>query len=429
MVNSVVVLGTQWGDEGKGKIVDMLTESVQAVVRYQGGHNAGHTLVINGKKSILRLIPSGIFHSHIQCYLGNGVVVSLETLKQEIETLESQGIQVRDRLFVSPFATLVMPYHVAIDKAVEQARSAAIGTTGRGIGPSYEDKVARRALRVIDILDQDTLSTKLETILQYHNFLLSEYYQQPTLNFGEVYEQICQYAEFVRPLVTDVAARLATHRRQGDKILFEGAQGFYLDIDHGTYPFVTSSNTNVASAAIGSGYGVRHLDHILGITKAYTTRVGSGPFITELNDDVGVMLAERGHEFGSVTGRPRRCGWLDLVLLQRAIEVNSIDSLALTKLDVLDELAEIKICVGYRLHGETLTTPPLTLAEWDQCEPIYESLPGWQTSTLGISKLENLPEKAREFINRIESLGIPVSIISTGPDRVETIIKRDPFDF
>lgn len=428
MVSNVVVIGTQWGDEGKGKIVDLLTERVQAVVRYQGGHNAGHTLVIKGKKSILRLIPSGIFHPNIKCYLGNGVVISLATLKKEIDTLEQDGLNVRDRLFVSPNAPLVMPYHVAIDKAVEQAKGAsAIGTTGRGIGPCYEDKVARRAIRVIDILQENVFRTKLEGILQYHNFLLREYYQQPTLDFSEVCDTILEYADFIRPLVTDVTLALDNHRLNGDKILFEGAQGFYLDIDHGTYPFVTSSNTSVASAATGSGFGVHHLDHILGITKAYTTRVGSGPFITELENELGQALAKRGHEFGSVTGRPRRCGWLDMVLLKRAIQVNSINSIALTKLDVLDEFSEIKICVGYQLRGEKLISPPLNTEDWQDCEPIYETLPGWNTSTLSAQAITDLPARAQAFIQRIETLaGIPISIVSTGPGREETILVDSP---
>jgi adenylosuccinate synthase len=429
MVNTVVVIGTQWGDEGKGKIIDMLTHPVQAIVRYQGGHNAGHTLIINGKKNVLRLIPSGIFHADIQCYLGNGVVVSLPTLKKEVEVLESQGLSVRDRLVVSPYAPLVMPYHVAIDQAMERAKGgSAIGTTGRGIGPCYEDKIARRAIRVIDSLQEDVLKEKLAINLQYHNFLLREYYRQPSLDFSTVLDEVMSYTDFIRPLVQDVSQALEQHRLRGEKILFEGAQGYYLDIDHGTYPYVTSSNTTVACAASGSGFGVRHLDYMLGVTKAYTTRVGSGPFITELNNTTGKEIAERGHEFGSVTGRPRRCGWLDIVLLKQAARVNSLNGLALTKLDVLDDFPTVKLCVGYRYGGEVIHSTPMSIETWTQCEPVYESFPGWQSSTAGIREFSELPQAAVDFIRRIEELsGLPVTIVSTGPGREDTIVISDPF--
>ncbi len=429
MGKNVVILGTQWGDEGKGKIVDLLTDQVAAVVRYQGGHNAGHTLVIDGEKTVLHLIPSGILRSNVMCFIGNGVVLSPEALLKELKALEAKGVPVRDRLRISPACPLILPYHVALDQAREKARGEAkIGTTGRGIGPAYEDKVSRRGLRVADLFHRERFAAKLGEVLDYHNFALQHYYKVDPVDFQKTLDEAMEYAEWLRPLMTDVTARLHELRREGANIMFEGAQGSLLDIDHGTYPFVTSSNTTAGGTATGSGFGPLYLDYVLGITKAYTTRVGSGPFPTELFDEVGARLAERGHEFGSTTGRARRCGWFDAVILRRAIEINSISGLCLTKLDVLDGLDVIRICVGYRNADGAVIEAPTDADSYIGLEPVYEDVPGWQDSTLGIKTLEGLPANARAYIARIEELvGAPIDIISTGPDRNETVILRKLF--
>lgn len=430
MGNNIVVLGTQWGDEGKGKVVDLLTKNVGAVVRYQGGHNAGHTLWINGKKTILRLIPSGILRSNVHCYIGNGVVVSPDALIEEINELENNKQNVRDRLFISPGCPLILPSHIALDKAREIKKGkSAIGTTGRGIGPAYEDKVARRALKVGDLLHKDRLDEKLKEILEYHNFLLVNYYKQDAIDTIELQEKVHKWSEELSPMITDVTTRLHNYRKEGVNILFEGAQGVYLDIDHGTYPFVTSSNTCIGSVTNGSGFGALYLDYILGITKAYTTRVGSGPFPTELFDETGEMLAKNGNEFGSVTGRARRCGWFDAVLLKRSIELNSISALCLTKLDVLDGFNTIKIAVAYKDGaGNRIEHPPVAAEEYANLTAIYEELPGWEETTADIKNIEDLPVNARKYIERIESLlNIKIDLISTGVERDSTIILRNPF--
>ncbi len=430
MGNNVVIIGTQWGDEGKGKIVDLLTEKATAVARFQGGHNAGHTLVINGEKTVLRLIPSGILRPHVTCYIGNGVVLSPEALLSEMDELLSRGIDVDKRLKISEACPLVMPYHVAIDQAREaKLGKHKIGTTGRGIGPTYEDKVARRAIRVADLFNPKVFREKLENVMEYHNFVLTQYLDQPAISVDQVYEETMEHAKRLLPLVADVALELRTRQRNNEHIMFEGAQGTFLDIDHGTYPFVTSSNTSAGGAATGTGIGPLYLDYILGIVKAYTTRVGSGPFPTELECEIGQGLAERGKEFGSVTGRARRCGWFDVPVLRRSVDINSITGLCLTKLDVLDGMDEVKICVDYELDGETVTHPPYGADNFAKCKPIYETLPGWSESTIGIKEYDALPENAKRFIKRIEELvGAPIDIISTGPDRSETLVLRDPFD-
>jgi adenylosuccinate synthase len=429
MGRNVVVIGAQWGDEGKGKVVDLLTDRVQAVVRFQGGHNAGHTLVIDGKKTVLHLIPSGILHDGVRCLIGNGVVVSPEALVQEIRMLEGEGIPARERLKISAACPLILPYHIALDHAREQARGkSAIGTTGRGIGPAYEDKAARRALRLGDILHRDRFASRLGEVLDYHNFVLRQYHKSKTIDFQEVLEQTLGLAEFLTPLVTDIAEILRTCERRGESVLFEGAQGTWLDIDHGTYPYVTSSNTTAGGACTGSGVGPRHIDYVLGITKAYTTRVGAGPFPTELSDEMGQHLAQRGQEFGATTGRPRRCGWFDAVPLRRAAFLNSLSGLCVTKLDVLDGLDTIRVCVGYRYGEELLSTPPVGADGFAVCEPIYEELPGWRESTLRVKEYATLPANARRYLKRIEELvETPVDIISTGPERSETIVLRHPF--
>ncbi len=429
MGKNVVILGTQWGDEGKGKIVDLLTDQVAAVVRYQGGHNAGHTLVIDGEKTVLHLIPSGILRENVTCFIGNGVVLSPEALLKELTQLEAKGVPVRDRLRISPACPLILPYHVALDQAREKARGEAkIGTTGRGIGPAYEDKVSRRGLRVADLFHRERFAAKLGEVLDYHNFALQHYYKVEPVDFQKTLDEAMGYAEWLKPLMTDVTARLHEMRREGVNIMFEGAQGSLLDIDHGTYPFVTSSNTTAGGTATGSGFGPLFLDYVLGITKAYTTRVGSGPFPTELFDSVGARLAERGHEFGSTTGRARRCGWFDAVILRRAIEINSISGLCLTKLDVLDGLDVIRICVGYRNEAGAVIEAPTDADSYIGLEPVYEDVPGWHESTLGVKTLEGLPENARAYIAKVEELvGAPIDIISTGPDRHETIILRKVF--
>lgn len=429
MGKSVVVLGTHWGDEGKGKIVDLLTDHVQTVVRFQGGHNAGHTLVIDGKKTILHLIPSGILHANVRSYIGNGVVLSPTALLKEINELAAENIPVAERLKISAACNLLLPYHEAIDKAREKSRGTAIGTTGRGIGPAYEDKVARRGLRVCDLLNPERMQEKLKEIAAYHNFILQNYYKTDPISYEEVLEEVLLAATIIKPLIADVAVLLAEHHENGENLLFEGAQGIYLDIDNGTYPFVTSSNTTAGAACTGSGYGPLNLNYILGITKAYTKRVGAGPFPTELTDAIGESLRQRGAEFGSTTGRPRRCGWLDAAALKRAVQINTISGLCITKLDVLDELPVVRIGVGYRLNGKELIFPPIDGEDLKNCQPIYEELPGWQESTFGKTKLDQLPKNALFYLRRIEEItGVPVDIISTGPDRNHTIILRHPFE-
>lgn len=429
MGRNVVILGSQWGDEGKGKIVDLLTERADCVVRFQGGHNAGHTLVIDGEKTVLHLIPSGILHDNVECLIGNGVVISPAALMEEITQLEQKGVPVREKLRISDACPLVMPYHVQIDLARETALGkAAIGTTKRGIGPAYEDKIARRAIKFGDLLQPDCFAKKLAEVLKYHNFILQNYYQQAPLDYQQVLDETLALGEKITPMIADIPELLNQHRLKGSHILFEGAQGSSLDIDHGTYPFVTSSNTTAGGTATGSGFGPLYLDYVLGITKAYTTRVGAGPMPTEINGDDGLLLAQRGHEFGSTTGRPRRCGWFDAAALRRAIYVNSISGLCITKLDVLDTFDTIQLGIGYRCQGKELTVLPADAALVSQCEPIYEELPGWQQSTVGIKNYDDLPENAKAYLQRIESiLGIPIDIISTGPDRNETMVLKELF--
>ncbi|ADJ27497.1 adenylosuccinate synthase [Nitrosococcus watsonii] len=429
MAKNVVVVGCQWGDEGKGKLVDLLTDRVGAVVRFQGGHNAGHTLVIRGKKTILHLVPSGILRDNVLCVIGNGVVVSPSALMEEIRMLEQEGVPAQERLKISPACALVLPYHVALDRARETARGErAIGTTGRGIGPAYEDKVARRTLRVGDLFDEDRFAANLAEIMDYHNFILRDYYRAEVVSYEQVLEQVLEFKANFNHLVTDVPMLLAKLRREGKNILFEGAQGAFLDIDHGTYPFVTSSNTTAGSAATGSGVGPHDLDCVVGITKAYATRVGHGPFPTELENDTGAHLAQRGQEFGATTHRPRRCGWLDLVALRRAAIINSISSLCITKLDVLDGLERLCLCVAYHYNEEQCSEMPLDSDALARCKPIYMELLGWQESTVGITEYEQLPLAARLYLEKIEKLsGVPIDIISTGADREQTIILRDPY--
>jgi adenylosuccinate synthase len=426
----VVVIGSQWGDEGKGKIVDLLTERVHAVVRFQGGHNAGHTLVIDGEKTVLHLIPSGILRKDVVCLIGNGVVVSPAALIEEIDMLEQRGVPVSERLKISPACPLILSCHIALDKARELARGdAAIGTTGRGIGPAYEDKVARRGLRLGDLLHRERFAAKLGEILDYHNFMLRHYYKTDTLDFQALLEENLLYQERLAPLIADVPELIYEYHNRGDSMLFEGAQGTLLDIDHGTYPYVTSSNTIAGGASTGSGLGLLYFDYVLGITKAYTTRVGSGPFPTELIDEMGGYLAKRGHEFGSTTGRPRRCGWFDAVALRRAIHLNSLSGLCITKLDVLDGLDTIRIAIGYRYQGEERQLPPDGAEAYAGCEPIYIDMPGWKESTVGLKRYKDLPAAACEYLKKIEEfVETPIDVISTGPDRDETIIIRHPFD-
>ena len=430
MGKNVVVIGTQWGDEGKGKVVDLLTEKASAVARFQGGHNAGHTVVIDGHKTILHLIPSGILRGNVKCLIGNGVVLSPSALMDEIRMLEDNKIRVRENLFISEACSLILPYHIALDQAREKAKgAAAIGTTGRGIGPAYEDKIARRALRAGDLLHRERLAAKLGEVLDYHNFVLKNYYRTRVLDFQSVLDETLALADEIIPMVADVAEMLYQLNRQGDNILFEGAQGTLLDIDHGTYPFVTSSNTTAGGAATGTGVGPLNFNYVLGITKAYTTRVGSGPFPTELFDKMGEHLASRGHEFGSTTGRPRRCGWVDAVALRRSKQINSLTGLCITKLDVLDGLETIQICTGYDYNGQVRLTPPSGADDIAKCKPVYEEMPGWGVSTLGVRIMADLPENARNYIGRIEEITeTPIDMISTGPDRDETIILRHPFE-
>ncbi|WP_096086032.1 adenylosuccinate synthase [Agaribacterium haliotis] len=430
MGKNVVVLGTQWGDEGKGKIVDLLTEEIAHVARFQGGHNAGHTLVIEGKKTVLHLIPSGVLREGVTCYIGNGVVLSPEALLKEIAELEEQGVPVRERIKLSPACPLILSYHVALDQAREAARGdSKIGTTGRGIGPAYEDKVSRRGLRLDDMSCVDSFTEKLRAVVDYHNFSLEHYYKAEPINFDALLAQCMEMREQLLPMVGDVTADLHAARENGESILFEGAQGSLLDIDHGTYPYVTSSNTTAGGAATGSGFGPCYLDYVLGITKAYTTRVGSGPFPTELDCEVGQHLGVKGHEFGATTGRKRRTGWFDALAVKHAVQINSVTGICLTKLDVLDGLDEVKICVAYQNKaGESVAVPSRT-EDWDNIVPVYESMPGWSESTFGVQQREALPQAALDYIARLEQLvGVPVDIISTGPDRVETIILRHPFE-
>jgi len=429
MAKNIIILGTQWGDEGKGKIVDWLTDRAAAVVRFQGGHNAGHTLIIKDKKTILRLIPSGIMHEGVFSLIGNGVVLSPEAFITEMEELTASGIPVAERLRISSACNLLLPYHAEIDKAREiRLGASAIGTTGRGIGPAYEDKVARRGVRVIDLFYPQQLREKIESMAEYHNFMLAHYYQQPTIPPEKVFDRLLELAEKIKPMVADVSSLLAQLRKEDKNVIFEGAQGALLDVDLGTYPFVTSSNTTAGAAATGSGSGPLYFNEVLGVTKAYVTRVGSGPFPTELKDEMGARIAKRGHEFGSVTGRPRRCGWFDIIAMRRVIQANSLSGIILTKLDVLDEFETIKINCSYNLDGEKIVDFPFDPGMVSRCKPVYEEMPGWQESTVGIRDFAKLPKAAQAYIRRLETLlEIPINIISTGPERDETIILHDPF--
>ncbi|HVJ72511.1 MAG TPA: adenylosuccinate synthase [Casimicrobiaceae bacterium] len=429
MGKNVVVIGTQWGDEGKGKIVDWLTESASGVVRFQGGHNAGHTLVIGGRKTVLRLIPSGVLRPNVRIYIGNGVVVSPSALLSEIRELEGAGVALRARLAISPACPLVLPYHVALDQARESAASdGKIGTTGRGIGPAYEDKIARRALRVQDLLDPDRFAEKLERVLAYHNFVLSQYHKVAPVDFARTRDEALEHAREIVPMVADVAGLLHAARARGESLLFEGAQGALLDVDHGTYPFVTSSNCIAGAAASGSGIGPHQIDYVLGIVKAYTTRVGGGPFPTELTDATGAQLAKRGNEFGSVTGRPRRCGWIDIPLLRRSVQLSGVNGLCITKLDVLDGLPSIRVCTGYTVDGKPVDLVPTGADAVARCVPVYEALPGWRESTVGARTFDVLPDAARAYLDRLEALiGVPIAMVSTGADRDETILRQHPF--
>jgi adenylosuccinate synthase len=429
MSKNVVVVGTQWGDEGKGKIVDWLTDHAQGVVRFQGGHNAGHTLVIAGKKTVLHLIPSGILRERVACYIGNGVVLSAPAFIEEIETLEQAGIDVQSRLKVSEACPLILPHHIALDKAREAAKGAGkIGTTGRGIGPAYEDKVARRAIRLQDLFHRKRFAAKLGEVLDLHNFMLKNYFRVDTVDFNQTLEETLALAERIKPMVADVPRLLFEAQRAGHNLLFEGAQGTLLDVDHGTYPYVTSSNCVAGAAAAGAGVGPQNLHFVLGITKAYTTRVGSGPFPTELDDDVGRQLASRGNEFGSTTGRPRRCGWFDAAALKRSIQINGVSGLCVTKLDVLDGMERVQLGVGYKMNGVARDILPFGAEMLSECEPVYEEMPGWATSTVGITRYEDLPKPAQAYLKRLEEVcGVPVDMISTGPDREQTIVRRHPF--
>lgn len=426
---NIIILGTQWGDEGKGKIVDMLTANVAAVVRFQGGHNAGHTLIIDGERTILRLIPSGILREGVLCLIGNGVVLSPHALMEEMKELEAKGIPVMERLKISSACNLLLPYHVALDKAREaELGQNAIGTTGRGIGPAYEDKVARRGIRAVDLLHPNELFEKLKKVTMYHNTQLEHYYHQPRLDYQIIYDQLIKFGEKIEPMIGDISALLGKLRRQKKHIIFEGAQGSLLDIDLGTYPYVTSSNTTAGSAATGSGFGPLYFDHVLGITKAYVTRVGAGPFPTELTDEDGKKMAQRGNEFGSVTGRPRRCGWFDVISMRRTIQINSLTGIVLTKLDVLDEFATIRLCTAYRCNGELFSEPPFDQLLLEACEPFCEEVLGWQTSTFGLTDYDQMPKEARDYIARLEMLlEVPIAIISTGPDRKHTIVRKTFF--
>ena len=438
MAKNVVIIGTQWGDEGKGKIVDLITDKVSSVVRFQGGHNAGHTLVINGNKTVLHLIPSGIFRNNVECLIGHGVVLSMSALIKEMGELEKSGVEVESRLKISPGCPLILPYHIALDNAREEHRgAAAIGTTGNGIGPTYEDKVARRGLRVGDLLDETLFSEKLKQVMEYHNFTLKNYYNQEVIDYQKTLDEAISQASIVKPMIVDIAEEIHKRMSKDENILFEGAQGALLDIDQGTYPFVTSSNTTSGGAVTGSGIGVRDIDYVLAIVKAYTTRVGGGPLPTELKydvntdvgDPVGRELCSKGHEFGATTGRQRRCGWLDLVILNRSFKLNAVSGICLTKLDVLDGLDSIKICVAYDINGDETSTPPFSAEGYEIAKPVYIEMPGWNCSTIGTRSFEELPIEAQNYIRKIEELSqLPVDILSTGPDRDETLIIQNPFD-
>jgi len=429
MAKNVVVIGTQWGDEGKGKVVDWLTDHAQGVVRFQGGHNAGHTLVIAGRKTILHLIPSGILHPGVTCYIGNGVVLSPHALLEEMEELSRAGVDLERRVKISEACPLILAYHAALDVARESARGAAkIGTTGRGIGPAYEDKVGRRAIRLQDLFAPERFAAKLEDLLDYHNFLLTRYLGAQPVDFARTRDEALAMAPRLEPLVTDVPRALYEANRAGQNLLFEGAQGALLDIDHGTYPFVTSSNCVAGAAAAGAGVGPQMLHYVLGITKAYTTRVGSGPFPTELADDTGERLRARGNEFGATTGRPRRCGWFDAAALKRSIQINGVSGLCVTKLDVLDGMDALKVCIGYYIDGEFSDLLPAGADDTARCKPVYEELSGWHESTVGVRREEDLPQNARAYLDRIAATcDVPIDMISTGPDREETIVRRHPY--
>jgi len=429
MGKNVIVIGTQWGDEGKGKLVDLLTEQAAAVVRFQGGHNAGHTLVIQGVKTVLHLIPSGILRDNVQCLIGNGVVLSPNALIEEIEILEKAGIPVRNRLLISKACALILPVHVAIDQAREKARgSKAIGTTGRGIGPAYEDKVGRRGLRAGDLLDSASFAEKLKELVAYHNYMLVNYYQADAVDYEQTLEEALRLGELIKPMLADVSEILYDHKDKGDNVLFEGAQGALLDIDHGTFPYVTSSSTTAGGAATGTGMGILDFDYVLGITKAYSTRVGNGPFPSELHDANGDHLSVKGQEFGATTGRKRRTGWFDAVAMRKSAKLNSLSGICLTKLDVLDGLENVGICTAYRLNGEITETAPLGADQYEACHAITEEMPGWSGTTAGVTQFDDLPENAKAYIKRIEELvGVKVTILSTGPDRDETIVLENPF--
>ncbi|MBU2177822.1 MAG: adenylosuccinate synthase [Gammaproteobacteria bacterium] len=430
MAKNVVVLGTQWGDEGKGKIVDLLTDKASYVVRYQGGHNAGHTLVIDGEKTVLHLIPSGILRANVKCVIGNGVVLSPEAFLKEMTMLEERGVPVKERLLVSEACPLILPFHVALDVAREAARGdKKIGTTGRGIGPAYEDKVARRGLRIGDLFNPTLFAEKLKVLMELHNFTLTQYYKLDPIDYQTTLDNALSMADTLKSMVVDVTDLLDKARKAGQEIMFEGAQGTLLDIDHGTYPYVTSSNTTAGGVATGAGFGPRYIDYVLGIVKAYTTRVGSGPFPTELDCEIGEHLGVKGHEFGATTGRKRRCGWFDAVAVRRAVQLNSISGFCLTKLDVMDGLTEVKICVGYRQPDGTVTdVPPLAAEGYELVTPVYETMPGWSESTFGVQTLAGLPQNALNYIKRLEEVtGVPIDIVSTGPDRVQTIVLLHPF--
>ncbi len=438
MGKNVVVIGTQWGDEGKGKVVDLLTDKADAVVRFQGGHNAGHTLVIDGKKTVLHLIPSGILRDDVRCLIGNGVVLSPTALLDELSMLEEGGVDATSRMGISESCPVILPYHIGLDQAREAARGKkAIGTTGRGIGPCYEDKVSRRGIRLGEMLDEKHFTERLREVMEYHNFALEHYFKFETVDYQKVLEEALAQAEQIRPLIEDVPGTLHRMRAEGKSIMFEGAQGALLDIDHGTYPFVTSSNTTAGGAASGSGVGPRDIDYVLGIVKAYTTRVGAGPFPTELvydlandeGDEIGKYLGQKGHEFGATTGRQRRCGWLDTVALKRSLKINSVTGMCITKLDVMDGMDTVKICVAYELDGKQVDTPPVGADGFEQCKPVFIEMPGWQESTVGAKSYEELPENAKAYLKKVEQLcETPIDIISTGPDRAETMVLRHPFE-
>ncbi|MBX9906054.1 MAG: adenylosuccinate synthase [Burkholderiales bacterium] len=430
MSRNVVVVGTQWGDEGKGKIVDWLTDRSEGVVRFQGGHNAGHTLVINGKKTVLHLIPSGILRDKVACYIGNGVVISPEALLEEVDTLKAAGLDVAGRLKISEACPLILPHHVALDRAREAAKGAGkIGTTGRGIGPAYEDKVARRAIRLQDLFHRERFAAKLGEVLDFHNFVLKNYFHADIVPFQKTLDDTMAYAERIKPMVADVPRLLYEAQQAGKNLLFEGAQGTLLDVDHGTYPFVTSSNCVAGAAAPGAGIGPQNLHYVLGITKAYTTRVGSGPFPTELDDDIGRQIATRGNEVGATTGRPRRCGWFDAAALKRSIQINGVSGLCVTKLDVLDGMESVQIGIGYKMNGVARDILPFGAELLAECQPVYEEMPGWKDSTVGITRFDKLPLAARNYLDRMQAVcGVPIDIVSTGADREHTIVRRNPFD-